>query len=530
MEKEYIVSLNKNVNYDEVWNDIELSNTNSPYIPNRAVDIVNARPASLRNCHYALTDEEAAQMRNDPRILAVEIPPEQNPNLYIGRRYDQAGDFTKTTSDSGSYINWGIRRCIDLVNPYGTGTTVSGDYYYWNDGTGVDVVIQDSGIQVDHPEFNNSNGRSRVQQINWATVSGLPFTQSPNFYRDYSGHGTHVAGIAAGLTYGWARNANIYSVKVAGLEGSGDSGSGISTTYCFDCIKIWHQNKTANPATGVVRPTVVNMSWGYSGFYNTVSSVYYQGVTYTDASTTGNATYRYSTYGIKNISAAAYGFTYLLPIRVASIDVDVEEMIDAGIHICIAAGNDQYYVCNPSDTNYQNYMVTSQGLYYYHRGMSPHSPNCNTVGSIDISVYSATEEYKATYSNQGPGVNIWAPGTSVMSACSNINQFGTGAQPYYLNASFKQTNISGTSMASPQICGLSALYLQRNLGATVSEVKEYLQEQAEQSARLYSTGQNYDYTNIRSLMGSPNRLAYWQYAYLPQPVPMTIDKISMSIS
>lgn len=524
MEKEYIVSLEKNVNYDEVWHDIESSNSNCAFTPDRAVDIVNERPASLRNCHYALTDEEAALLRNDPRVLAVEIPPEQNPNIIIGRRFDQAGDFDKTTSDSGSYINWGIRRCIDIQNPYGTGSTVEGDYSYWNDGTGVDVVIQDSGIQVDHPEFNNSLGVSRVQQINWATVSGLPFTQSASFYTDTSGHGTHVAGIAAGLTYGWARNANIYSVKVDGL-GTG----GISVTYCFDCIKIWHQNKTANPGTGYKRPTVVNMSWGYSGFYNTVSSVYYQGVTYTDSNTTGNATYRYNTYGIKPISASAYGYNYLLPVRIASVDVDVEEMIDAGIHVCIAAGNDQYYVCNPSDTNYQNYMVTSpSGTIYFHRGMSPHSPNANIVGSIDTTVYSATEEYKATYSNQGPGVNIWAPGTSIMSACSNTNQFGAGAQPYYLNASFKQTNISGTSMASPQICGLSALYLQRNPGASVAEVKAYLEEQAGQSARLYTTGQNFDYTNTRSLMGSPNRLAYWQYAYLPQPVPFNVDKVSIS--
>ena len=41
------------------------------------------------------------------------------------------------------------------------------------DGTGVDIVIQDSGLQVDHPEFNDANGVSRVQQIDWFSASGV---------------------------------------------------------------------------------------------------------------------------------------------------------------------------------------------------------------------------------------------------------------------------------------------------------------------------------------------------------------------
>ena len=83
------------------------------------------------------------------------------------------------------------------------------NYNYVLDGTGVDVVIIDTGIQPDHPEFQDANGVSRVKQINWYEASGQSGVQPANFYRDTDGHGTHVAGTVAGKTYGWAKNANI---------------------------------------------------------------------------------------------------------------------------------------------------------------------------------------------------------------------------------------------------------------------------------------------------------------------------------
>ena len=46
-------------------------------------------------------------------------------------------------------------------------------------------------------------------------------------YGDTDGHGTHCGGTATGLNFGWASNARVYSVKVGGLEGPGDTG-GIS--------------------------------------------------------------------------------------------------------------------------------------------------------------------------------------------------------------------------------------------------------------------------------------------------------------
>jgi subtilisin family serine protease len=392
-------------------------------------------------------------------------------------------------------------RASNATNVYSTGTTTLLNYTYTLDGTGVDVVIQDSGLQVDHPEFTDASGNSRVQQIDWGAYSGGGLTQNANHYRDFDGHGTHVAGTAAGKTYGWAKNARIYSVKLNGLEGSGDSGTGISTTYAFDVIKNWHASKAGS------RPTVVNMSWGYLSFYNTVSSVTYRGTTYSDVSTTGNATYRQTTYGIRNISGAAYGYTHICNTRIGSVDVDVQELLDAGVVVCVAAGNRSFKIDIIGGTDYNNTIQTDTGTKYIHRGSSPHDDDAISVGNSDRVAFSSTLDQKATSSETGPGVDIYAPGTNIISSCSTTNRFG--ASSYYNNATFRQVNISGTSMASPQVAGVAALILQLNPTYTPAQVKTALLNSA--TATIYTTGLSNDWTDTRSLQGGSQKFLYANY-------------------
>ena len=503
--REYNVILKEGINYDEFWDDIESDTDGGKlYIPNRKVEFTNERIASLRQCWYLLTDEEAEQLKLDDRVFDVEIPPEHRTDIFIVPNAVQYGNFDKTTSSTGDSLNWGMIRCNSPINVYSTTNPTTLDYTYTLTGEGVDVVIQDSGLQVNHPEFNDEAGNSRVQQINWYTESGIGGTQSANHYRDFDGHGTHVAGTVAGRTYGWAKKARVYSQKLNGLEGSGDSGTGISITDAFDTIKLWHINKSVDPNTGYKRPTVVNMSWGYLVGYDTVSSLTYRGVSYTDGTTTGSELYRQSAYGLMYVSGFNIGTNFATNVRVSSTDTDVAELIAEGVHVCIAAGNRGHKIDLPGGTDYDNFVVTNASTTYYHRGSSPSSVNAINVGNIDSVAYSSNLDQKAISSETGPGVDIYAPGTNIMSACSNTNAFS--AQNYYLNASFKQVNISGTSMASPQVAGMAALLLELNPGATPSQIKSSLIANA--GTQIYTSLSGSDWGNPRSLYGGEAKVLY----------------------
>jgi subtilisin family serine protease len=496
MLKEYIVSLKKDVDYDIFWNEIENENDSDSFVPSRRVEIVNNRDGSTRNCHYSLTDEEAETLRQDPRIYSVEIPPWQRDDVIIGLRGQQISNFTKTSSSSGDFVNWGLNRVNNPTNNYGLGLTSDNAYNYVLDGSGVDVVIQDSGIEVYHPEFTDDNGNTRVQQINWYTESGLAGTQSANHYRDFDGHGTHVAGIVAGKTFGWAKNSRIYSLKVSGLEGAGDSGTGISIGDCFDVIKLWHRNKPIDPATGFKRPTIVNMSWGYTLSYSSVTRVLHRGNIYTDATTTSNAAYRWTNYGLVNITS---GGNFITNFRSGAVDVDIQELLDEGVHVVIAGGNNYHKIDKIDGIDYNNSFRTGGVDYTYHRGSSPLDQDAIKVGSIDSTAFSEYEDQKAHSSETGPGIDIWAPGANVVSCCSNTNDFS--AVSYFKDSGFKQINLSGTSMASPQVCGVSALYLQLNPSISPASLKNWLIKSAVSNTTIYTSNLNNDYTNTRSLMG-----------------------------
>ena len=511
-EKEYVVTLNKDVDYAQ-FNQEMIASTGAGDIPDRTVDVADARAMSTRNTHYALTDAEADTLRNDSRVTDVQLRPEDRSDIEIGYEAIQTANFNKSSSDSGDYRDWGKIIHSFTENKYGTSTSLPSNPYgrpHSMDGTGVDIVIQDSGLQVDHPEFNDANGVSRVQLIDWYAASGVTGSQSVNHNRDYDGHGTHCGGTATGLNFGWANNARVYMVKVGGLEGTGDSG-GISVSSCFDVIKGWHQNKPVDPKTGYKRPTIVNASWGYSGSIGSsisnIDSYVYRGANYNSSTAgwTSTTTYHRDTYGFYPYYRS---FSYRFPVRLASVDADVQDCIDAGVHICIAAGNNSFKIADSTDPDYNNVIFYSGGSNdYYHRGSSPFDTGAIIVGCTDSTPLNATTERKTSFSSTGPGVNIFAAGENILSACSTTTRFGN--TQYFGNSSFKQTNISGTSMASPQVCGVGALYLQADPSLNPAQLKSKLENDA--LAVLKDESNNANYGDTTDICGGYNRMLFNRY-------------------
>lgn len=517
MEKEYAVIVKKGVDIEAFDAEMSASQGHGP-IPDRSVDIANPRLGSRRMTHWMITDEEAEQIRQDSRVLAVEIPPDQRDDIKMVLRASQTGDFQKLTTSRNDAVNWALKRCIEELNPYGINVAESfvSTYDYAVDGTGVDVVIQDSGIEVNHPEWQDSVGNSRLQLIDWYQESGLVGTQNANHYRDFDGHGTHTAGVIAGKTYGWAKGAHIYSQKLDGLAGAGDSGTGIPTADAFDSIRLWHANKTNG------RPTVVNMSWGYiSSTTASVTGGTYQGVSWSNTLTDAQL---WQNYGIV-IPIANGGTTRIIPARNVFADTEVEDMIDAGIHVCIAAGNDYYKHDVPGGIDYDNEVFIDGLTYTYHRGSSPYSDRAFNVGAIDIysqDVSGDLKEKVAQFSTRGPAIDIWSPGVGILSACSITNQ--RGDIPYLFDENFTVIALSGTSEASPQVAGVCALHLQVFPNLTPVELKARLLADAKDT--VYDTGSPIDYINFNTtLLGATNKFLYSRYGV---PYPYTATNVSLS--
>ena len=317
-----------------------------------------------------------------------------------------------------------------------------------------------------------------------------------------SGHGTACASLVAGKTFGLAFEANIWNMSGIGNP----SGMGTTPEQNFDCIKLFHQYKPINPITGVKNPTLVNGSWGYQagfGFGNTVN-YRFRGSTGTftaNGSITDQVTAM--AVGLSNQVSGAYK-SWSSSSRSNATSDAASEMMNAGVLYVSAAGNnnqrlgigatdpdrlnylsDNYFgagdpraefggILTPS--NHRDWMVP-QGM-GFDSATDFHPVVC--VGAMDDWVGDAgsgiTSERKASYSNNGPGIDVWAPADETLAAGSN-GVFSYTDFIRYDDTGFYDCWFNGTSAAAPVACGVIALYVGLNLTTTSRRLKQWLKTQ-----------------------------------------------------
>ena len=178
----------------------------------------------------------------------------------------------------------------------------------------------------------------------------------------------------------------------------------------------------------------------------------------------------------------AWGFIsgQRIPARVSAADTDIEDLYSEGIIMVGAAGNGRWKHDVPGGSDWNNrfemanrYPDSVANPYYYMRGTSPTANDTAAGGGFEMpaicvgSIDSISTDQKVQYSDCGPGVDLYAPGTHIISALpsgvSDPRESG-----YYLG------KFSGTSMASPQVCGVLACALEIYPNMNQVQAKAYI--------------------------------------------------------
>lgn len=240
---------------------------------------------------------------------------------------------------------------------------------------------------------------------------------------DCHGHGSHVAGTVGGSTYGVAKDVNLVALRV------------------MECGEV---------------KTVANIVEGMEWVMDDVAA--HQGP------------------AVVNMSLSD-------PDGSVVWDNATQAMIDAGITVVVAAGNNFYDACINSPARLSDAI---------------------TVGATD------QYDHYNNLSNYGQCVDILAPGTSITSIDEN-------GQPW---------TISGTSMAAPHVTGAAALVLERHPDFNHHQVKQYLLDHATQGVISGTAG------NGDTLEPSANKLLFIGddlATPLPQPVVNAGESVAVEL-
>jgi hypothetical protein len=399
-------------------------------------------------------------------------------------------------------------------------SNISSDLTITASGRNVDVVIFDGHVDPSHPEFavnSNGTGGSRIVQYNWfqnnvgfgtGTYVYTPYVDPNSSNRtSQNDHGVHVAGTAAGNTQGWARDANIYNISIYSSNQNFGTLGLDSTTY-WDYVRAWHNNKPINTNTGRRNPTISNHSYGSSIVWNTgsfgpVTRVVYRGVDFNPG----------RSLTVEELQARGFyttGTTPEVPFYSTSRDADIQDAINDGIIVIAAAGNEYWKVVNNIDQDYNNtFYATVSGsnfVLYLNRGTGSAGQGYAPVITVGA-VGSNSAEYKATFSNCGNQVDIFAAGRQIQSSLHTASGSVSSSVLDPRNSNYFLGKYQGTSMATPQVTGMIACLAEHWPNIKQQEASQWLIDFSNKE-QMGDTGEDSAMQTL-SLQGAPNRFARW---------------------
>jgi len=131
--------------------------------------------------------------------------------------------------------------------------------------------------------------------------------------------------------------------------------------------------------------------------------------------------------------------------RQEAVNRAVNQASAAGVMIVVAAGNNNGDACNTSPAS---------------------APDCICCGATDLGSDPNDNQIdvRSYFSNYGKCVHVFAPGSNILGA--------------WIGSPTATRVISGTSMASPHVAGVTALVLDENPSMSFPQVREQVQEMA----------------------------------------------------
>ena len=289
----------------------------------------------------------------------------------------------------------------------GASTPVTGAWASGFKGAGKTVAVLDTGVQTDHPFLMNGTAQKTIGEACFASAFGYSTTcpgGAPMSVNEASKVGAGAPCPVDIVTQG-QKECN-HGTHVAGiaLGGDGTGNSGIAPEASLISVQVFSYKYATNTITSNTGDIDDALQW----LYNRRAD--FPGLTAVNLSLGDGRLYT----GFCNASEAS---TYS----------KVQQLLDVGIVTVVAAGNES-------------------------RTTGVSAPAClQNVVTVSALASGSGADLRANYSNIGPQVNVFAPGTLT----SSIPCDGTAA-------------MQGTSMATPAVSGSIAILRQGTVGATVS--------------------------------------------------------------